>query len=1532
MVRSRFDLQRHDTHSSNKDKALDFESLEPRQMLAGDLTSSLTAQLDPDFMPLVHQVTDKVPAAEGMDYLRDYLDLEVNESFELINSHTDQIGFTHQRYQQMLNGMPVVGGMYLIHERDGVVSSVSGDYIDVDASASWATISESEAFKSALASINADTYIWEGTNFEGLEFHTHENEDHGDCGPGCTCPNCTGLTVHLGATHDHSHAHDISFQIPKGELVYVVAEASDEATTAVALAWKFDVYALEPLSRTDIFVDALNGNVIADYDLIHTADVPATGTSLYDGDVSFTADDVLDDGTEFRLRNVVPGVETYDMNEGMNYSAATDFISATSDFSDPDHATGVQAHWATEQTWEYFFNEHGRDSYNGNGATLISYVSYRQNYVNAFWNGSFMTYGDGNGNPYTPLVPLDIVGHEIAHGVTQFTANLIYQNESGALNESFSDIFGESVEYYARGSNDWLMSGDIGNHFRSMADPNVRNDPDTYQGDFWYTGSGDNGGVHINSGVMNFWFYLMVNGGTGTNDHGFDYDVTAVGMNTAQQIAYRNLSVYLTRFSTYQEARQGAVQAAIDLYGINSAEHQATADAWDAVGVYDPLLVMTPTALDPLGSLVYGGELTNQIEFAGDADTLELLLDENHTISLAIQPGTTLVPNISIIDPLGNEIANATGTGGAALVQTVTAVEAGTYSIRISGDSGTDGVYTMDLLLNAALEEEALDLGENNELAMAQDLDTGSLTLGHVPTSLNNKLSVVGDLAIGLSSLHEDDFESGSLGPEWTSSSTRPGGQVLVVDDSGSPDGTYALVMDTSENGTPNLNEAIYTVDLTDATSAILSFLHTSYGDENHSLFPTFFGSSVGDGVSISVDGFQWYTVMTDNTPAVGEWELVEINLIDAANAVNITLGADVQIKFQQYDNFSRAGGDGRGFDAIQILSAPEDWYAFTLEAGEAASVSATQVIGVGEDLQVDLFNSSGTLVAGGVAGPVVHSSVEKYINPGFAGTFYARVSGESDRYNLVVTRGAAFDLENGDPLDITDFDGALGYVVTVAQTTVDADDFDPGTVLDDAFEGVTLSNNVGGGSIYAVRAGYDAPTGDHVFGQTPLDDRGFREVDTELRADFDVLQSYVSIDFGSDDDGDAGVLRAYDIDDNLLVEASSSPIALGGSETVVIDWGIPEIAYIVAAGLGGQRTPVDNLVVRTPFVDSDTYEITATIGEQLDFQAWLPGKGPGLIDNLLDTPAGSDLRMELFDPNGDSVASGIKIISHEATISGTWQLVVSASEESGEYYIGREIVRPTRFDFGPESAPVMVDWLGVGTESYDVNEGYGWLGSRRNLAVYEFTRGNDLTGDGFRTVLSTFAIDVDDGTYDVDIHFGNVFTFDSVRINVEGDLYEFTPQVNEVRTFNTTVSDGQMTLLFNGNFGDDSLIRVAAIEIREVATFGGRSILPPESPQLDTGPNDGLAGRKWTIDAGKESRFVSPRLQSGNDGDSSLTWRASLPQLSAPIPGSGFESRPEFPYLQKMVRDSRDSGPTLSDADLKGQILKEVLDEFLPI
>jgi hypothetical protein len=239
---------------------------------------------------------------------------------------------------------------------------------------------------------------------------------------------------------------------------------------------------------------------------------------------------------------------------------------------------------------------------------------------NAFWLGGhrLLAFGDGSNN--NPLVELDVVSHELTHGVTQFEANLQYYNEFGALNESFSDILGKAVEFDVFGD---TATWQLAKHFRpgglrDFSNPNLQGQPDTYAGILWYTGSDDSGGVHYNSGVQNFWYYLLCEGGNGVNDHNFEYAVDAIGMEQATQIAYRNLTEYLGPFSEYLDSRIGSMLATADLYGKNSPVYQQVDNAWDAVGVIDEPII---TSLEVFDVTATTAKLRGSMQPRGDTAT-----------------------------------------------------------------------------------------------------------------------------------------------------------------------------------------------------------------------------------------------------------------------------------------------------------------------------------------------------------------------------------------------------------------------------------------------------------------------------------------------------------------------------------------------------------------------------------------------------------------------------------------------------------------------------------------------------------------------------------------------------------------------------------------------------------------------------------------------------------------------------------------------------------------------------------------------
>jgi len=363
---------------------------------------------------------------------------------------------------------------------------------------------------------------------------------------------------------------------PKAELViYPVKNDAVYAykVTSTVLAGK------EP-SRWTYFIDANSGKVLNKFDqLAH-----ATGTDVLGRSVTFNT--TLSAG-KYYLQDTTrgKGIYTYDAKNrtslpGTLWADADNVFNATYD------RAAVSAHVNAAKTYDFYKNTYGRNSYDNAGARLNSTVHYSTSYNNAFWDGTKMVYGDGDGSTFTYLSgALDVVAHELTHAVTEYSAGLVYQNESGAINEAVSDIMGTVAEYSVGSNFDWLVGEDIytpgvsGDALRSMSNPAAYGDPDHYSKR--YTGTQDNGGVHTNSGIVNKAAYLLGNGGTHTG-----VTVTGVGVPKLGAIYYRALTVYLTPNSNFSSLRAAVVQSAKDLYGSTSAEATAAAKSFDAVGVY----------------------------------------------------------------------------------------------------------------------------------------------------------------------------------------------------------------------------------------------------------------------------------------------------------------------------------------------------------------------------------------------------------------------------------------------------------------------------------------------------------------------------------------------------------------------------------------------------------------------------------------------------------------------------------------------------------------------------------------------------------------------------------------------------------------------------------------------------------------------------------------------------------------------------------------------------------------------------------
>jgi Zn-dependent metalloprotease len=498
-----------------------------------------------------------ISPSEEMNGLSAILGMSNADSWQLIRNDEDDLGFIHHRYQQYYQNIKVVTGEYILHEKGNVLISANGVFYGQLAISTVASITTQQALDEAKKDIGASKYLWECSEAEQITL--------------------TGKVY-----------------TPIGELVILPSLTGDKKQKPV-LCWKFDVYATTPHERYNVYVDANSGKIVFKENRICTITTNGTAVTKYSGIQTIGVDSLSPNSYRLREYSRGGGVETYNMQKGTTYASAVDFTDNDNYWNtttNQDNAA-LDAHFGAEKTYDYYFNIHNRNSYDNLGSILQSYVHYSSSYNNAFWNGTVMTYGDGNGTTFSPLTVLDIAAHELSHGVTEYTSNLVYSYESGALNESFSDIFGVSVDFYTNPSTaNWIIGDQCytpataGDGIRFMNNPNLEGDPDTYLGSYWYNGTSDYGGVHYNSGVQNFWYYLLSTGGSGTNDKGFLYNVSGIGINNARLVAYRNNSYYLTSGSQYADAAYYAVKSANDIFGNCSNYSLQVKNAWDAVGVY----------------------------------------------------------------------------------------------------------------------------------------------------------------------------------------------------------------------------------------------------------------------------------------------------------------------------------------------------------------------------------------------------------------------------------------------------------------------------------------------------------------------------------------------------------------------------------------------------------------------------------------------------------------------------------------------------------------------------------------------------------------------------------------------------------------------------------------------------------------------------------------------------------------------------------------------------------------------------------
>jgi Zn-dependent metalloprotease len=485
------------------------------------------------------------PAGRALELLRSHAPMasaSARDQFVAGAELIDADGTEHVRFNRRHAGLPVIGGDVVVHSRGGRFKDVS-------------LTQRAPLSLSVRPGIDADAAIVAaGTQF----------------GPGFTGAPETTLVV-------------------------------DARGAAPRLAWQVRLQNAD--QDMTYLVDAHAGRVLDHWSNRETAAATGTARTLYSGDVALVTNSIFGG---FEMRDPSRGgTRTIDAsNSRTSGQLYKDADNAWGNYTVADPATAAaDAQYGTRVTWDYYKARHGRNGIANDGKGAYNRVHYGFRYANAYWNDTCfcMTYGDGDGVNLSPLVALDIAGHEMSHGVTSHTAGLIYSGESGGLNEATSDILGTMVEFYANNPHDtpdYLIGEEIfisnvpgsadQRALRYMFNPSLdHTSPNCY-----YAGIGDRD-VHYSSAIANLFYYLLAEGTGARTYSGVNHTpatcngakFAGIGRAKAEKIWYRALSIYFTSDIGYAGARAATIRAAKDLYGATSTEARTVAIAWTAVRV-----------------------------------------------------------------------------------------------------------------------------------------------------------------------------------------------------------------------------------------------------------------------------------------------------------------------------------------------------------------------------------------------------------------------------------------------------------------------------------------------------------------------------------------------------------------------------------------------------------------------------------------------------------------------------------------------------------------------------------------------------------------------------------------------------------------------------------------------------------------------------------------------------------------------------------------------------------------------------------
>jgi Zn-dependent metalloprotease len=495
-------------------------------------------------------------AVSYLNGVKDVLRVRQPEAeFSVHRTEIDDPGQLHIRMKQSYRGVEVYGSEIILHAKSNQIQSLNGRYFPtpglanvkpaLSAEGAVAAATGNLRGKAAFAALSAEQKTLLG--YEKPESKLviyHVNDD----------PNNARLTWHVTLRPNFIDLWEYFVDANTGAVLHQYNHtcAIDGARTATAKD-------LSGATQT-----------------VHTYQM---GTGYYFMDASRP----MFNAAQTKLpENPVGVLLTFDArNTSSKNFKAYDIVNTNNVWNNP---TAVSAHVNAGKIYEYFRTVHGRNAIDGQGGNIISFINVADEdgsgLDNAYWNGKAMFYGNGNVG-FKPLAgSMDVAGHEMSHGINDKTANLEYQGQAGAMDESFADIFGAMNDL-----EDWKIGEDVvktsvfpSGALRDLSDPHNGGsslDDRGYQPRTMaemYTGSEDNGGVHINSGIPNWAYYKFA---------------TAIGTQKAQKVYYKAISSYLSPKSQFIDLRLAVVQSATDLHGANSPEVNAAKAAFDAVGIYE---------------------------------------------------------------------------------------------------------------------------------------------------------------------------------------------------------------------------------------------------------------------------------------------------------------------------------------------------------------------------------------------------------------------------------------------------------------------------------------------------------------------------------------------------------------------------------------------------------------------------------------------------------------------------------------------------------------------------------------------------------------------------------------------------------------------------------------------------------------------------------------------------------------------------------------------------------------------------------